>query len=110
MKIQDFKTDYKPKKYEQDWTIRALNAIGHGRFWLTSFARFKIDLVNKILTLNEWIHGQEENVAIVIKTVESIGWSVNMKVEELKEDTIGILFTDPDPDKNLKDVEKFMGD
>jgi len=33
-----------------------------------------------------------------------------MKVEELKEDTIGILFTDPDPDKNLKDVEKFMGD
>jgi hypothetical protein len=109
VKIQDFKTNYKPTKYEQDWTVRALNAIGHGRYWATSFARFKVDLYNKILTLNEWVDGQEENVSIVIKVAKSIGWSVNMNVEELSKDTIGILFTDENADKNLNDVEKFMG-
>ena len=109
MNIQDFKTNYKPQKYEKDWTVRALNAIGDGRFWMTSSARYKVDLVNKVLTLNEWVDGMEEDVAMLIKTVQSIGWSVNMKVDELKEDTIGILFTDQDADKNLQDVESFMG-
>jgi len=103
-KIEDFKTDYKVKKYEQDWTIRALKAIGHNNFWMTSSARYRVNLENKILTLNEWVDGMEEDVAIVIKVVESIGWNVNMKVEEVNTDT-GILFTE-DPDTNLEKLEE----
>ena len=103
-KIEDFKTDYKVKKYEQDWTIRALKAIGHNNFWMTSSAKYRVNLENKILTLNEWVDGMEEDVAIVIKVVESIGWSVYMKVDETQCDT-GILFTE-DPDNNLEKLEE----
>lgn len=105
MKIEDFKTDYEVNNYEQDWTVRALNAIGHGRFWMTSSARYKVNLQNKILTLNEWVDGMEEDVAIVIKVVKSIGWNVNMKVEEMNNPT-GILFTE-DPDTNLEKLEEW---
>jgi len=104
MKIQDFKTNYEPQKYEKDWTIRALKAIGDKNFWMTSSAKYKIDLLNKVLTLNEWVDGMEEDVAIVIKVVQSIGWTVDMKVDETKCDN-GIILT-KDPDTNLEILEK----
>ncbi len=104
MKIQDFKTNYKPKKYEQDWTIRALKAIGNNNYWMTSSAKYKIDLLNKVLTLNEWVDGMEEDVAIVIKVVQSIGWTVDMKVDETKCDDAFMLTEDPDT--SLEILEK----
>lgn len=104
MKIQDFKTSYKPQKYEQDWSKRALKAIGHNNFWMTSSAKYKINLIDKVLTLNEWVNGMEEDVAIVIKVIKSIGWTINMKVDETKCEN-GFLFTE-DPDTNLEKLEE----
>jgi len=71
---------------------------------MTSSARYKVNLENKILTLNEWVDGMEEDVAIVIKVVKSIGWNVDMKIEDVKTDT-GILFIE-DPDTNLEKLEE----
>jgi len=105
MKIEDFKTDYKVEKYEQDWTIRALKAIGHNNIWMTSSAKYRVNLENKTLTLNEWFDSMEEDIAIVLKVVKSIGWNVNMKIEEVNADT-GILLTE-DPDTNLEKLEEW---
>ena len=104
MKIKDFKSNYKPTEYDQDWTIRALKGIGHNNIWMTSSATYKVDLEHKILTLNSWVDGMEEDVAIVIKVIKSIGWNVNIKVDDIKCDT-GILFKE-DPDTNLKKLEE----
>jgi hypothetical protein len=104
MEIKDFKTNYKPTEHDKDWTIRTFKALGNNNYWMTSSAKYKVDLSNKILTLNEWVDGKEEGVAIVIKVVQSIGWTVNMEVDETLVDNVFML--SEDPDTSLEILEK----
>jgi hypothetical protein len=105
MKIEDFKTNYEPSDYDKEWIIRMLNSVGDGNYWGSSAGKFKVDLSNKILSLNEWVHGYEEDIARTIKITKLLGWTVTMQVDETKCD-FGMIFTE-DPETNLRKLEDF---